>query len=464
MAETTAPSGEVSRREIGRRTALGVIGGVAGGLVAGGLIGMKGSRLLGSQRLIVKPEDFAKAGDNGDAAPMIQAAIEHAAAAGGGTVRLISGKTYPLRSIVGASAITTKDNRASLSFPPGAANVTIDLNGAVLKQESDAFTFGSSYRLFNDKVMRQTRHPVGYTPALGETSIRVSDPAVFPIGSRVMLVSGNTSHSNAYTPVAEMFVVTGTSGGAIHLDRPIGKDHGIARGNLLGIIDITRHSVSDIAIIGPGRIINPYRRAGEIAQVFGFTMRQVAVEGAMGFGIRGHNIHISDCSAAISRTNTKFRPHAFGFDTGSSDITVERFTAVGEPFCYVHLHEGLGNVRLSDINIRNQWQPDPSWLNIAVISILGLSWNVDLENIEIVNNPQGGGIEARKSAVMKGGDFGLKLKDVTFKGRFRNPPLMIDEDSPVQMAGIDVSQAEVAGGQGPIRLRGVDHRIADLRE
>ena len=65
---------------------------------------------------------------------------------------------------------------------------------------------------------------------------------------------------------------------------------------------------------------------------------------------------------------------------------------------------------------------------------------------------------------MKGGDFGLKLKDVTFKGRFRNPPLMIDEDSPVQMAGIDVSQAEVAGGQGPIRLRGVDHRIADLRE
>jgi hypothetical protein len=447
-----------------RRTAL------AGGGLTAGLIALGVSRLRGSQQTIIRPEDIARAADGDDAAPMIQAAIDRVAAAGGGTVRLTGGKTYPLRAIARGTDISQPFYRASLAIPPRAANVTIDLNGATLEQQSDAFTFGAAYRMFNDEAMQKMRQPLGYTPSRGDTSIRVRNPAAFPPGSRVMLVSGNIypreappGRAKPYTPVAEMFTVTGARSGEIMLDRAVQKDHSIARGKDTGLIDISQHHAQNIRLIGPGTVINRYRRAGAFRQIFGFTMDKVAYQGSGGFSIRGRDLAVTDCSARIIRgQNEGVQPYALAFDTGSNDIRVERFTAIGEPFCYIHLHEGLSNVLLSDIEIENAWQPDPNWVKVAAISIMGLSWNVDLENITVVNNPQGVGIGARESAGMNGGNFGLTMHDITLRGRFKNPALQIDDRIPAHVSGLDISGVELSRGQQPIRLIGARHQIIGL--
>lgn len=140
---------------------------------------------------VVTPEEFSSHADADDSAAMIQAAIDHVASIGGGTVRLARGKTYRLRAIAPGSALTSPDFRASLAIPPRAAGVTLDFNGATLEQMSDAFTFGSAYRLFNDRAMQATLIALSHTPRIGDTAIRLSDPARLPPGSCVMLVSGS---------------------------------------------------------------------------------------------------------------------------------------------------------------------------------------------------------------------------------------------------------------------------------
>ena len=93
---------------------------------------------------------------------------------------------------------------------------------------------------------------------------------------------------------------------------------------------------------------------------------------------------------------------------------------------------------------------------------MGLSWNVDLENITVVNNPQGVGIGARESAGMNGGNFGLTMHDITLRGRFKNPALQIDDRIPAHVSGLDISGVELSRGQQPIRLIGARHQIIGL--
>jgi hypothetical protein len=456
MGKSIVDATNLSATGMRRRTALvGAVGGIAVGVIA-----LDVGRSRGSQAAAISPEQFAKRGDGDDAAPMIQAAIDHAAAAGGGIVRLTPGKTYILRAIAPGSDVTSPTYRASLAIPAGAANITIDLNGAVLKQEGDAFTFGTAYRLFNDKVMEQSRRPLASTPRAGDKSIAVADPAAFPTGSRVMLVSGNISR-NAYIPVAEMFKVVGQSGGAIELDRPVRKDHGLAHGNAVGVINVTRHSASNIAIKGPGLIVNHLRRAGNLVQIFGFTMSQVSFEGMGGFLVSGHDLVVEDCLATIvTNPASSLRPYAIAFDTGSSGIRVTNLKATGDNFCYIHLHEGLSDVLLSGVQLHNTTRFVPDWISPAALSIMGLSWNIHVENIRIVNNPQGPGIVCRASNVMHGGNNALVLDGVVLEGVFRNRALIIEDQDVVTVRNLDMRNVTSPAQGAAVRLAGARHDVA----
>lgn len=417
---------------------------------------------------VVEPEDFGPIADGkGDAAPLINAAIAELVRRGGGTLRFRNGKTYPLIATVDATAVSSEAFRSSIAIPPGAENLTIDLNGATLIQQSQAFTFGSAYRLFNDKMMKHTRQPLDYTPRLGDRSIRVPNGSTYAPGARVVLVSGNVNAAQkTYVPIAEMFVVLSAHPGVIFIDRPVQKDHAVARAREIGLIDISRAYAQGLALVGPGRVVNRYRRAGVFLQVFGLHMDHLAFEGSGGFSIRGRDIVVTDCQVTIIRgPDDSFRPYAIAFDTGSNDITVERFTARGQPFCYIHLNEALSNVRLYDIELRNVWDPDPSWLKgTPAISIMGLSWNVTLENVLIVNNPQGGGIGAAESTVMGEGNHGLTLRNITLRGGFRNAALGIHDRNPASVNGLDLREVRLAPGQRALSLSGAMHDIAGVRE
>jgi hypothetical protein len=422
------------------------------------LSGAGGSAAGASKRPVLRPEDFRRAEQGSDDAPSIQSAIVEAVRAGG-IVRLASGKTYRLESLVGGSDISSRSYLASLAIPPGAANLTFDFNGATLLQAVDGFTFGSLYRKFNDRTMEQSRREIRAIPRIGDIAVRTTDASGISKGSRIMLVSGNVSR-HAYVPIAEMFSVIRVEGSDIVLDRPVTKDHSLAAGKQTGIIDISEHSARAIELLGPGKVINHFRRAGHFIQIDGFAMRGIDFEGTGGFSVRGRAIHVADCSAVIvPKPDGPYRPYAIAFDTGSSEITLERFRAVGSPSCFIHLHEGLSNVRLTDVAILNDWQAEPTGTASDALSIRGISWNIEVENLLIANNPQGGGVVARQSKVMKGGNSGLELRNVTLRGKFRAPALVLDDSNSVRVTGLNLADAAVPGGRSVISLRGAKHRV-----
>lgn len=423
------------------------------------LWGAGGSAACASERPVLRPEDFRRAEQGSDDAPSIQAAIVEAARIGG-IVRLASGKIYRLESITAGSDMSSRSYRASLAIPPGAANLTFDFNGATLLQAVDGFTFGSLYRKFNDRTMEESRREIRAIPRVGDIVVRTTDASGISRGSRIMLVSGNVFH-HAYVPIAELFSVVRVEGSDIVLDRPVTKDHGLAAGKQTGIIDVTEHSARAIELVGPGKVINHFRRAGHFIQIDGFTMRGVDFEGTGGFSVRGRAIHVAECSAVIvPRPDSPYQPYAIAFDTGSSEITLERFRAVGKPSCFIHLHEGLSNVRLTDIAIINEWQAEPAGAASDALSIKGISWNIEVENLLIANNPQGGGVVARQSKVMKGGNSGLELRNVTLRGKFRAPALVLDDANSVLVSGLDLADAAVPGRRSVISLRGARHRVS----
>lgn len=401
--------------------------------------------------MVVEAESFGKFGDaQGDAAPAINAAMAALVRSGGGTLRFRSGKTYLCDAIAGASARTSEAYRSSIALPPGARNIVFDLNGAIIRQVSDAMTFGAGYRLFNDRKVADTAVPLAASAKRGDQSVRLRASGAFVPGQVCMLLAGNTV-PNAYSPIAEMLVVSRVAGDTVWFDRPLRKDYR-PRGNTpFGLIDATPVSASNIALLGPGRVINERRRTGNFLQILGMRMDGVSCEGRGGMGLRGRDITVTNCSASIEANWSKpvFRPYCLAFDTGTSDVTVRNFRASGgSNMTYLHLHEGQANARISNFVIENGIHFDPQGENDAAISILGASWNVAIDGATVVNNPQGAAITARESPAAGAGDVGLALSNIVVQGVFRQTPVVILEKHPFHIDGLDLRRAR--GPRAPV--------------
>jgi hypothetical protein len=454
-ADSAPPTGSMPRRR-----ALAGIAAAPFALAGAGVIG--GRACAAVERPVLLPDDFRRADNATDDARPIQAAIERAAALGGATIRLTPGKVYRLESIAAGSEVSSRNFRSSLALPPRAEGVTLDLNGATLLQVADAFTFGTRFRMFNDRVMERTRIAATAVPVVGADFVDLAAAGGLGPGSRVMLVAGNISR-RAYIPIAEMFAVTAVEGNRIFLDRPIGKDHALAEGSLTGAIDITDHYAGGFALLGPGKIVNEHRRAGHLVQLDGCVLRDVEFEGCGGFSLRGRNLTVENHTVSIAGSPGRGRrPYALAFDTGSSEIVVDGLAARGRDFCYLHLHEGLRDVRLRNVVIRNGTRREQEWGGPAAISLLGLSWQVRMTGIRIHGNPQGAGLVARASGALPYGNHDLVLEDISLSGEFRQHAVIVDDPNVVQVAGLDVSQASVWNGRAALMFSGADHRLAGL--
>jgi hypothetical protein len=428
---------------------------LAGIAAIGGTAGLMGGRLLAASGVpsrVVEPEDFAAIGDGrGDAAAAINAAIAELVQRGGGTLRLRSGKTYRLETTDPRTAATHPDYLSSIGLPPGAHDIVIDLNGAVLLQVADAHTIGSAFSFYNAPRLTPSVRPMRGTPQRGDSVVELAPGAQLPrVGSVVMLAAGNTT-PEAFAPVAEMQIVSGISGRVVHFDRPLAKSYRpFAKAWFgavpYGLFDLTDRSARNIALIGPGRIVNTRRRAGNLMQVLGLSVRGVSCEGRGGLALRGRDVEVIDCSARIQADWRKpiFRPVCCALDTGTSHATIRNFEASGGTgVTFLHLHEALADVEVSGLTIMNGNTYDPAAEGNGAISILGSSWNVTIDGATIVNNPQGWGIRAVKSSIGAGGNRNLKLRNITLAGDFRLAPVLIDDDAEVLLDNIDISRARI---------------------
>lgn len=394
---------------------------------------------------LVSPEMFGAPNGNRDSALAINAALDFLVAQGGGTLRFIENKTYELSTIADDTGLSSQNVRASIGFPPKATGVRIELNGCILKQACDAFSIGVRYRLFNDDVLSKNVERITGRPARGDRSVTTVTDSRLKAGSVVVLVSGNLS-PNAYTPNAEMLLVDQVDGNNVSFTEPLAKDYHDDLHSPFGIIDVSEHHIRDCSLHGPGRIINTQRRCGNITQSFGFDMRNVSAEGRGGFSIRGRHLSVSGCRALIEADWHKpvYRPYALAFDTGTCFVAVDDFTSDGGAnVAYLHLHEGLSDVEIANCYFKNGTQHDDMAETVGVISLRSTSARVSIRNVTIINNPQGPAIDARRSALVNGGDVDLIIADLTIKGRFRQRPMSIVENDPVELTGVDQSDARI---------------------
>jgi hypothetical protein len=410
--------------------------------------------------LVVEPEDFAQIADGrGDAAAAINSALGELARRGGGTLRFRRGKTYRLETSDPRTAATHPAYLASIGLPGGAHDIVIDLNGAVLLQVVDAYTIGSAFAIFNTPRLIGDVLPMRGTPQRGDGAVELAPGLAVPrAGSVVMLAAGNTT-PGSFAPVAEMQVVSSVNGRTLHFDRPLAKSyHRFGRGPSgeapFGLFDVTGRSLRNISLIGPGRIVNDKRRAGNLMQIVGLTVRNVTCEGRGGLAMRGRDLAMLDCSAEI-RANWRqpiYRPICCGFDTGTSHARIRNFQADGgSGATYLHLHEALADIAVEGLSIVNGTTFDPAAEGNGAISILGSSWNVSIDGATIANNPQGWGIRAVQSSIGAGGNRALRLQNITLAGEFRLEPVLIDDDSDVLLGNIDVSRARVVPSRKGVR-------------
>jgi hypothetical protein len=431
-----------------------------GWLAAGGGAALWPSSLLSqSAATVVEPEAFGHFGDGqGDAAPAINAAIAALARGDGGTLRFRSGKTYLLDATVDATAQTAEAYRSSIAIPPAAKDITFDLNGAVLRQVSDAMTFGCSYRLFNDRKVADTAIPLAAPASRGDASVHLRSTAAVRPGMICMLVARNTLADKDYAPIAEMLVISRVEGNSVLFDRTLRKDYRPNGNWPFGLIDASAISAINIAIVGPGRVINDRRRASNLIQLLGARVQNVTFEGRGGLGLRGRDILVTDCSAAIQANWSPpvFRPFCLAFDTGSSDVRVHNFHATGgSNMTYLHLHEAQANVAVSGLSIRNGTLSDPHGEQQSAISILGGSWSVVIASTRVTNNPQGSAIEARRSGSAGTAQSELTLSNIAIDGQFRTTPVLVAaQDGSVRIDRLDLRGAHTIGGKPLMQIGG----------
>jgi hypothetical protein len=415
---------------------------------------------------VMSPEMFANVGDNvGDSVPGIASALEFVAANGVRTLRLRNGHTYRLESWTPGSDISNEAGKASIALPPAMRGVTIDLNGATLLQACDATTFGAKYRMFNDRTMRNMALRLRDLPRVGARQVVLASQANLGPGSLVMLVSASTVE-RVYAPIAEMLEISSVDGNTVSFETPVRKKHIATKAGPAALIDISDHHIRDCRLIGPGTVVNRYRRAGNVLQALGFDMDQIEAVGRGGFILRGRGIRVRGCSARIQANWSApvYRPYAVGFDTGTSDASIAGFSGNGgDNVTFVHLHEALADITISGLTIVNGTTPARGGKYVGAISILSLSDNVRIEGVRIDNNPQGPAIEARSSQVLNGGNEGLHLRNIVVRGEFAGAALVVRDARPAALEAIDMRGARSGRGRPLLDLEGGPHHVTNVR-
>lgn len=400
---------------------------------------------------VMTPEMFGEIADNvGDAVPPINAALRFLADAGGGTLRFVKGKTYRLESFDSTSRRSFESYDASIVFPGNARNLRLELNDCILSQACDAYTIGAGYSLFTERPVMQHLLELSNPLRRGDRETLLKRPADgLKPGDMVMLVAGNTFRSDRavnYAPIAEMLVVDAISGRRISFTDPVAKYYSNDGRNPFGLLPANDISIRDCAVIGPGSIINRYRRTGNVMQAYGFELRGVKSLGRGGFALRGRKISAIENEAYLHPDWSKplFRPYALAIDMGSCEILIDGLKADGgSSIAILHFHEGIADLVARNITIRNgtQRMADQPW---ACVSILSTSWNVSVSDVTIINNPDGAGLEARSTQANGLGNENLTLSNIRFEGSFRRFPLIIQDTNKPKITAIDFTQVRKA--------------------
>jgi hypothetical protein len=199
----------------------------------------------------------------------------------------------------------------------------------------------------------------------GATAVKLATAAErsnFTVGATVQLQTGDITPAvqpafhtgGAVTPLAEFHTISLIDAdGTIHFAEPLVHDFydwGDGCRFELKVIDslicknITFENLHIVAITGA-----PIDLAG-----WKLTVRDVHMEGGCGFILRGKYIIAHDILINITSGwtwNGYRRPYAFGSDTGTTEVDYRNITVIATGACFVHIHEGVSNAVLRNINL-----------------------------------------------------------------------------------------------------------------
>ena len=171
----------------------------------------------------------------------------------------------------------------------------------------------------------------------------------------------------------------------------------------------------DLRLLGL-KVENRVRRCCELVDCLGLTVRDCVFAGRGALSTHGRFISL-DYRAEIEPdwSQPVWRPYYLALDTCTSDVDARVFgTSAGVGIA--HVHEGVANARLMlNLQQASEAEAPERW---PVVSVQGLSWNVTLRDLVILNSPLASAVESRGSAHYRGeGNAGFKIMGGSIAGR-----------------------------------------------
>jgi hypothetical protein len=340
-------------------------------------------------RDIVSVKDFGAVGNGTtDDSAAFNAAITYASSIGGATVWVPAG-TYVATSVVPKSNVTISADGATITSPTGRViSYAYDVNNTA--------TVGAGYPLNTG---------INYT--VGGTAItlaNLADAANFTVGMFVNIrCRGLIPSVPTITPVAELNVVRSVAGAVITLEYPLAKDYTYDAAYPYTVTPLTTSTIVQNFHIDGGTWSAINTRPIDIQNCWNVSISNATMTGHGAVILRGRFLRIADNRIDLTPTATAWatpqRPYYFGADTGSAEgiFTNNQCSSTGTGI--VHLHEALGNFLVQG-NTFEQGVTDPLTAEVwAVISILGLSWDIKILDNTIVNSPTNHGIYSNPSTI-----------------------------------------------------------------
>jgi hypothetical protein len=167
---------------------------------------------------------------------------------------------------------------------------------------------------------------------------------------------------------------------------------------------------TDIKFIG-GEYLNSYRQVFNCQHIVRLEIVDTKQRGRGAMITRGRfiDVHDNDIELTPDWTAPVYRPYIWAVDTGTSDAKFHNNVCRSSDTALVHIHEGLGNIKVFDNEFYLPETASVSAELLATVSITGQSWNTSILNNTFYNTPDNYTIRAFQNTIYSTGHRNIDI-------------------------------------------------------